>query len=119
MTPSLNMPGRLRRMAARWLSAFFFFPKSKEHLSGTRFSSNSSKGREHLFWNWLNGQGTLILELAQWAGDTYSGTGSMGKEHLFWNWLNGQGRDFCQAGLNKLVLRSDKCLKGFGDYTEN
>ncbi|GBM38433.1 hypothetical protein AVEN_260812-1 [Araneus ventricosus] len=32
------------------------------------------------------------------------------------NWLNGQGRDFYQAGLNKLVLRSDKCLKRFGDY---
>ncbi|GBM62223.1 hypothetical protein AVEN_118503-1 [Araneus ventricosus] len=32
------------------------------------------------------------------------------------NWLNGQGRDFYQAGLNKLVLRSHKCLKRFGDY---
>ncbi|GBN60101.1 hypothetical protein AVEN_51095-1 [Araneus ventricosus] len=26
------------------------------------------------------------------------------------NWLNGQGRDFYQVELNKLVLRSDKCL---------
>ncbi|GBM10071.1 hypothetical protein AVEN_183393-1 [Araneus ventricosus] len=28
------------------------------------------------------------------------------------NWLNGP------AGLNKLVLRSDKCLSRFGDYLE-
>ncbi|GBM83668.1 hypothetical protein AVEN_57367-1 [Araneus ventricosus] len=34
------------------------------------------------------------------------------------NWLNSQGRDFYQAGLNKLVLRSDKCLNRFGDYVE-
>ncbi|GBN50619.1 hypothetical protein AVEN_221032-1 [Araneus ventricosus] len=34
------------------------------------------------------------------------------------NWLNGQGRDFYKAGLNKLVLHSDKCLNRFGDYVE-
>ncbi|GBL74527.1 hypothetical protein AVEN_235455-1 [Araneus ventricosus] len=34
------------------------------------------------------------------------------------NWLNGQGRDFYHAGLNKLVLRSDKRLNRFGDYEE-
>ncbi|GBM12971.1 hypothetical protein AVEN_227431-1 [Araneus ventricosus] len=34
------------------------------------------------------------------------------------NRLNGRRRDFCQAGLNKLVLRSDKCLNRFGDYVE-
>ncbi|GBM71351.1 hypothetical protein AVEN_44674-1 [Araneus ventricosus] len=34
------------------------------------------------------------------------------------NWLNGTGRVFCQAGLNKLVLRSDKCQNRFGDYVE-
>ncbi|GBM20139.1 hypothetical protein AVEN_81114-1 [Araneus ventricosus] len=34
------------------------------------------------------------------------------------NWLNGQGRDFYQARLNKLVLRSDQCLNRFGDYVE-
>ncbi|GBM44138.1 hypothetical protein AVEN_93778-1 [Araneus ventricosus] len=34
------------------------------------------------------------------------------------NWLNGQGRDFYQAGLNKLVLISDKCLNRFRDYVE-
>ncbi|GBM03750.1 hypothetical protein AVEN_134965-1 [Araneus ventricosus] len=34
------------------------------------------------------------------------------------NWINGQGRDFYQAGLKKLVLRSDKCLNRFGDYVE-
>ncbi|GBM38381.1 hypothetical protein AVEN_254290-1 [Araneus ventricosus] len=32
------------------------------------------------------------------------------------NWLNGQCRDFYQAELNKLVLRSDKCLNRFDDY---
>ncbi|GBN93002.1 hypothetical protein AVEN_138987-1 [Araneus ventricosus] len=30
----------------------------------------------------------------------------------------GQGRDFCQAGSNKLVLHSDKCLDRFGDCVE-
>ncbi|GBM92616.1 hypothetical protein AVEN_160941-1 [Araneus ventricosus] len=34
------------------------------------------------------------------------------------NWFNGQGRDFYQDGLNKLVLRSDKCLNRFGEYVE-
>ncbi|GBM97820.1 hypothetical protein AVEN_217311-1 [Araneus ventricosus] len=34
------------------------------------------------------------------------------------NWFNGQGRDFYRAGLNKLVLRLDKCLNRFGDYVE-
>ncbi|GBM73241.1 hypothetical protein AVEN_94686-1 [Araneus ventricosus] len=34
------------------------------------------------------------------------------------NWLNGQERDFCQAGLNKSILRSDKCLNRFGDCVE-
>ncbi|GBO00533.1 hypothetical protein AVEN_21184-1 [Araneus ventricosus] len=34
------------------------------------------------------------------------------------NGLNGKGRDFYQAGLNKLVLRSDKCPNRFGDYVE-
>ncbi|GBN42174.1 hypothetical protein AVEN_37355-1 [Araneus ventricosus] len=33
-------------------------------------------------------------------------------------WLNRQGRDFYQAGFNKLVLRSDKCLNRVGDYVE-
>ncbi|GBM31991.1 hypothetical protein AVEN_222321-1 [Araneus ventricosus] len=31
------------------------------------------------------------------------------------NWLR---RDFYQARLYKLVLRSDKCLNRFGDYVE-
>ncbi|GBL88102.1 hypothetical protein AVEN_133747-1 [Araneus ventricosus] len=34
------------------------------------------------------------------------------------NRLNGQGRDFYQAELNKLILRSDKCLNRSGDYAE-
>ncbi|GBM35281.1 hypothetical protein AVEN_203852-1 [Araneus ventricosus] len=34
------------------------------------------------------------------------------------NWLNGQGHVFCQAGSNKLVLLSDKCLNRFYDYVE-
>ncbi|GBL85738.1 hypothetical protein AVEN_107222-1 [Araneus ventricosus] len=34
------------------------------------------------------------------------------------NWLNGQGRDFYKAGLNKLVLLSDKCLNTLCDYVE-
>ncbi|GBM34262.1 hypothetical protein AVEN_60598-1 [Araneus ventricosus] len=34
------------------------------------------------------------------------------------NWLNGQGRDFSRGGLNKSVLRSDKCRNRFGDCVE-
>ncbi|GFW98809.1 hypothetical protein TNCV_2837701 [Trichonephila clavipes] len=30
-------------------------------------------------------------------------------------WLNGQGPDFYQDGLNKLILRSDKCLNRLDD----
>ncbi|GBN35209.1 hypothetical protein AVEN_12906-1 [Araneus ventricosus] len=41
MTPPLNMPGHLRRMASRWPSDYIFFSKLKEHLSGTEFSSDS------------------------------------------------------------------------------
>ncbi|GBM55224.1 hypothetical protein AVEN_158111-1 [Araneus ventricosus] len=41
MTPSLNMPGRLRRMASRSPNGYFLFSKLKEYLSGTRFSSDS------------------------------------------------------------------------------
>ena len=33
-------------------------------------------------------------------------------------WLNEQGPDYYQAGINKLVKRSDKCLNRFGDYVE-
>ncbi|GBM50444.1 hypothetical protein AVEN_53020-1, partial [Araneus ventricosus] len=82
MTPSPNMPGRLRQMASRWPSDYFLFSKLKEHLSGTRFSSDND-----------------VKTSAE-------------------DWLNGQGRDFYHAGLNKLVLSSDKCLNGFGDYVE-
>ncbi|GBN24963.1 hypothetical protein AVEN_178696-1 [Araneus ventricosus] len=35
---------------------------------------------------------------------------------FFENWLIVLGRDFCQAGLNKWVLSSGKCLNRFGDY---
>ncbi|GBO35155.1 hypothetical protein AVEN_207111-1 [Araneus ventricosus] len=82
MTPSLDMPGRLRRITSGWSNDYFLFPKWKEHLSGTRFSSESDV--------------KTVVE----------------------NWLNGQGRDFCQAGLNMLVLSSDKCLNRFGDCVE-
>ncbi|GBL88884.1 hypothetical protein AVEN_158987-1 [Araneus ventricosus] len=34
------------------------------------------------------------------------------------NWLSGQGHYFYQSGLNKLALRSDKCLNRFGAYVE-
>ncbi|GFY07747.1 hypothetical protein TNCV_4133441 [Trichonephila clavipes] len=33
-------------------------------------------------------------------------------------WLNRQRPDFYQDGLNKLVLRSDKCLIRLGDFVE-
>ncbi|GBN87569.1 hypothetical protein AVEN_19215-1 [Araneus ventricosus] len=79
MTPSLNMPGHLRRITSRWLNDYFLSSKLKEHLSRTMFSSESDV--------------KTVVE----------------------NWPNGQRRDFCQAGLNKLVLRPHKCLNRFVD----
>ncbi|GBM11840.1 hypothetical protein AVEN_26768-1 [Araneus ventricosus] len=38
-----------------WPSDYFFFPKLKEHLSGTRFSSNSDV--KIAAESWFNGQG--------------------------------------------------------------
>ncbi|GBL80920.1 hypothetical protein AVEN_26328-1 [Araneus ventricosus] len=76
------MPGRLHRMASRWPSDYFLFPKLKEYLSATRFSSDSD-----------------VKTAAE-------------------NWLNGYGHPFYQARLNKLALRSGKCLKRFGDYVK-
>ncbi|GBO30610.1 hypothetical protein AVEN_158688-1, partial [Araneus ventricosus] len=55
MAPSLHMPGRLHRMASRWPSDYFLFPKWKEHLSGRRFSSESDV--KTAAENWLSGQG--------------------------------------------------------------
>ncbi|GBM90791.1 hypothetical protein AVEN_842-1 [Araneus ventricosus] len=55
MTPSLNMPGSLRRMSSRCPSDYFLSPKLKEYLSGTRFSSDSDV--EIAVENWLNGKG--------------------------------------------------------------
>ncbi|GBN79891.1 hypothetical protein AVEN_192156-1 [Araneus ventricosus] len=63
-------------------SDYLLLPQLKEHLSGTRFSSDSD-----------------VKTAAE-------------------NWLNGQGRDFYQAGLNKMVLRLDKCRNRFGHYVE-
>ncbi|GBL77377.1 hypothetical protein AVEN_41792-1 [Araneus ventricosus] len=60
VTPSLNMPGRLRRMASRWLNSYFLFPKLKEHLSETRFSSNSEL--ETSVENWLSRQGSDLYQ---------------------------------------------------------
>ncbi|GBM41491.1 hypothetical protein AVEN_229120-1 [Araneus ventricosus] len=34
------------------------------------------------------------------------------------HWFKGQGCDFCQPGLTKVTLRSDKHLNRFGDYVE-
>ncbi|GBO12292.1 hypothetical protein AVEN_176232-1 [Araneus ventricosus] len=55
MTPSLNMPGYLRRMASRWSSDYFLFLKLKELLFGTGFSSDSDVKTDAE--NWLNVQG--------------------------------------------------------------
>ncbi|GBO32426.1 hypothetical protein AVEN_267478-1 [Araneus ventricosus] len=55
MTPSLNMPGRLHRMASGCPNDYFLFLKLKEHLSVTRFSSE--KDVKTTTENWLNRQG--------------------------------------------------------------
>ncbi|GBN40325.1 hypothetical protein AVEN_81197-1, partial [Araneus ventricosus] len=60
MTPSLNMPGHLRRMTSRWPNDYFLFPKLKEHLSGTRFSSESDV--KTVAENWLNGQDMISFK---------------------------------------------------------
>ncbi|GBM10615.1 hypothetical protein AVEN_21934-1 [Araneus ventricosus] len=41
MTPSLNKPEHLLRMALRWPRIYFHFSKLKEYLSGKRFSSDN------------------------------------------------------------------------------
>ncbi|GBN50469.1 hypothetical protein AVEN_253359-1 [Araneus ventricosus] len=75
MTPSLNMSVRLRRMVSLWPSDYFLFPKLKEHLPGTRFSSDSDVKTDAK--NCLNGQGRdfyqagineLVLS-SDWVGD--------------------------------------------------
>ncbi|GBN52824.1 hypothetical protein AVEN_82324-1 [Araneus ventricosus] len=53
-TPSLNMPGCLRWMVSRWPSDCFLLPKLKEHLSRTRFFSDSDV--KTAAENWFNGQ---------------------------------------------------------------
>ncbi|GBL77015.1 hypothetical protein AVEN_12669-1 [Araneus ventricosus] len=53
MTPSLNIPRRLRRITSQWPNDYFLFPKLKEHLSGTMFSSESDA--KTVAENWLNG----------------------------------------------------------------
>ncbi|GBM73915.1 hypothetical protein AVEN_61529-1 [Araneus ventricosus] len=90
MTPSLNMPGCLRRIASRCHSDYFLFPKLREHLSETISVPSIS---------------------VRFCSDSDVETAAE-------NWLNGQGRDFYQAGLNKSALRSDKQLNRFGDYAE-
>ncbi|GBN22627.1 hypothetical protein AVEN_238433-1 [Araneus ventricosus] len=55
MTPSLNIPERLRRMVSRWPSDDFLFPKLKEHLSGTSIYSDSDVKTATV--KWLIGQG--------------------------------------------------------------
>ncbi|GBN43040.1 hypothetical protein AVEN_23122-1 [Araneus ventricosus] len=54
MTPSFNMPRRLRRITSRCPNDHFLFPKLKEHLSATRFSSESDV--KTATENWINGQ---------------------------------------------------------------
>ncbi|GBN59092.1 hypothetical protein AVEN_125307-1 [Araneus ventricosus] len=48
------MPGRLRRITSRWPNGYFLFSKLKEHLSGTRYSSESDV--KTVVENCLNGQ---------------------------------------------------------------
>ncbi|GBO40437.1 hypothetical protein AVEN_206507-1, partial [Araneus ventricosus] len=57
LTPSLDMPGRLRRITSRWPKNYFLFPKLKEHLSGTWFSSESDV--KTVVENWPKEQGVI------------------------------------------------------------
>ncbi|GBM60960.1 hypothetical protein AVEN_90164-1 [Araneus ventricosus] len=41
MTPSLNLPGCLRRMASQWPADYSRFPKLWEHFTRTSCSSDS------------------------------------------------------------------------------
>ncbi|GBN92122.1 hypothetical protein AVEN_80942-1 [Araneus ventricosus] len=47
------MPGCLQLITSQWPKDYFLFPKFKEHLSGTRFSSESDV--KTVAENWLNG----------------------------------------------------------------
>ncbi|GBO16187.1 hypothetical protein AVEN_221672-1 [Araneus ventricosus] len=57
-TPTLNMPGRFIRMASRCPSDNFLFPKLKEHLSGTMFSSDSDVKKA----DWLRKARTISMD---------------------------------------------------------
>ncbi|GBM75902.1 hypothetical protein AVEN_241354-1 [Araneus ventricosus] len=80
MTQSLNMAGRLRRMASRRSSDYFLSPELKEHLSGTRFSSDCSMDREHLSGTMFSSDCSIYRE--HLSGTMFSSDCSMDKEHL-------------------------------------
>ncbi|GBN94005.1 hypothetical protein AVEN_229337-1 [Araneus ventricosus] len=65
-----------------------YSPDSAPNLDSKHLSGTTNRFSHHSLQR-------VIRELAQWTG-----------------------LDFCQAGGNKLVLRSDKCLNRFGDYVE-
>ncbi|GBN95927.1 hypothetical protein AVEN_140404-1 [Araneus ventricosus] len=56
----------------------------------------------------------LFLQMKQYL----SGTKFSSDDDETKMWLNEYRRDFYQVGMNKLVLWSDKCLNGFGDFAE-
>ncbi|GBN36382.1 hypothetical protein AVEN_77324-1 [Araneus ventricosus] len=66
MTPSLNMPGRLRRITSRWPNEYFLFPKLKKHLSGTKLSSESDV--KTVVENWLKGQDVISVQPGSTSG---------------------------------------------------
>ncbi|GBM42883.1 hypothetical protein AVEN_245707-1 [Araneus ventricosus] len=87
---TITQHARERRIASRWPSDYFLSPKLKEPLSGTISVPSIS---------------------VRFSSDSDIKTAAE-------KWLNGQVRDFYKAGLNKLVLRSDKSPNRFGDYME-
>ncbi|GBM13240.1 hypothetical protein AVEN_214944-1 [Araneus ventricosus] len=60
------MPWRLRRITSRWSNDYFLFPKLKDHLPETRFSSESDV--KTVVENWFHGQDRILQRAEQTEG---------------------------------------------------
>ncbi|GBL93076.1 hypothetical protein AVEN_216437-1 [Araneus ventricosus] len=112
-------------------SVAVFTSLSEENLVPVKSSFNFGKGNSHWAivkpsdanaWKKVWSHHPYSPDLATNLGSKYlTGTRFSSESYVKTaaeNWLNGQGCDFYQVGLNKLILRSDKCLNRFGDYVE-
>ncbi|GBM43850.1 hypothetical protein AVEN_256724-1 [Araneus ventricosus] len=139
MTPSLNMPERLRRMNSRWPSDDFLFPKLNEHLPGTRFSSEAcvckngncvNEGGKHICKcdpGYGNSRGTSCkaCECGPDSNCTFSGLFQQKKCICKPGYFAVDGKcvacvSICKNGncVNEGGKQICKCNPGFGNFVE-